>query len=306
MGSEVTKYHGYASRGGEVPAFHPNEIVIVGIDEEENEHNRYAFCPRVDEPIEEEFLASIRDDGVRDPVSVARDGNRVILLAGRRRVRAARLIWQEQAKAGMKVASRITVRVIIRKGQPADLFRINVEENAQRKDLTAPQRAQLMLHAMRMHGDDKAKVATLFRCSSRTVENTLAILDCSPKVQKAIAAGMPATVAREFAGMSRAEQEAKLDEMTEKGATRGESAKRALVAAKQGKPVGNPVGRMRSRQFTERWLAEIEESKIITTEFKIAKAILRFLMGDDGAIDGGLQQIAFDAMKDRRKKDAEE
>ena len=64
MGSNVNKIQGFASRG-ELTAFDPSEIVIVGLDVPLTAENWWAYCPRVDEPIEEEFLADVRANGVR-------------------------------------------------------------------------------------------------------------------------------------------------------------------------------------------------------------------------------------------------
>ena len=187
MSSDVKNIDGYRARGGEAPWIDPNKIVVVGLDVPASADNWFAHCPRIDEEIEEEFVQSVREDGVRKPVEVYRDGNRVALLAGRRRVRAARIVWKEQADKDVPVDSRIAVRVLMRSGDPSDLFKYNVRDNADRKDLNPIQRATMMANYQKHAGDDVDKTAGMFNVSPATVRNYLSLLNLTSCVQAAVA-----------------------------------------------------------------------------------------------------------------------
>lgn len=213
MGSDVKKIEGYRSRGGEIPWVDPFKILIAGIDIPATAENWFAHCPRIDEDIDDAFIQSVREDGVRKPVEVFRDGNRVVLLAGRRRVRAARIVWKEQEEQKTALDRRIAVRVLIRSGSPDELFKFNVRDNSDRKDLNPIQRATLMQSYQKYAGDDIDKTARMFGVSGPTVRSYLTLLDLAPSVQEAVARRtFSITNALRLSALPRAEQAAKLIE----------------------------------------------------------------------------------------------
>jgi ParB-like chromosome segregation protein Spo0J len=288
MGSSAMNIDGVTRRSDLLWA-KPHSILIPGFDKNEaiGDSNWFAFCPRVDRPIDDAFLASVRESGVREPIDAYRDGTRIGALAGRRRVRAARAVWDEQAKNGIAESQRITVPFVIRKGSPDELFLVNVEENAQRADLTPVDRAQLMQHMLN-RGASKITVGIAFGCTARTVDNAITVLECSPKVQRALSEGsLPVTSAVDFAKMPRGDQDSALSRMLDEGTTKGSAVKEHLRAARTGtspKGKGGNVVRMRSRAFIEKW-REIVASQTGRTA-TIAKQIADFLLGDDDAFEG--------------------
>lgn len=294
MGS-VTALDGVARRGGDVPWMDPYKIVIVGLDEPETASNWFAFCPRVKEALDEEFVNSVRQDGVRQPVDVYRDGNRAVLLAGRRRVRAARIVYEEQKAAGKPEAERITVRFIVRQGEPADLFRVNVSENADRENLSPVQRAKLMLQHQKYGGDEEA-IAKAFNCTTRTVRNTLAVLDLDPDGQAAVASGeIPARLAPKLAKMPREKQRKAREQMKLAGATKGAAAENALRAIEKGKPVVKDERRVRSRRRFDlgiEALLSIQSARDLSAGEKAAVRAtieaLEWAVGNDDALPKGI------------------
>jgi ParB/RepB/Spo0J family partition protein len=213
MGSNVKNIDGYRARGGETPWVDPHRIMITGIDVPATAENWFAYCPRLDEDVDDDFVLSVREDGVRKPVEVYRDGNRVVLLAGRRRVRAARIIWKEQADRGVTLDKRIAVRVLIRSGAPDELFKYNVRDNSDRKDLNPIQRATLMQSYQKYAGDDVDKTARMFGVSGPTVRSHLALLDLAAAVQQAVARReFSVSNALRLSSLPRAEQADKLAE----------------------------------------------------------------------------------------------
>jgi len=213
MGSDVKKIEGYRSRGGETPWVDPFKIRITGVDVPATAENWFAHCPRIDEDIDDGFVQSVREDGVRKPVEVFRDGNRVVLLAGRRRVRAARIVWKEQEEQKTALDKRIAVRVLIRSGSPDELFKFNVRDNSDRKDLNPIQRATLMQSYQKYAGDDVDKTARMFGVSGPTVRSHLALLSLAASVQDAVGRrDLSMSNALRLSDLPRAEQTAKLIE----------------------------------------------------------------------------------------------
>jgi hypothetical protein len=271
----VTNVEGVLRRGGDVPVIDPNEAVIIGHDEPYSDSYWFAFCPRADKPVNDAFVESIRaPNEVRDPVHVCRDGGRIILLAGRRRIKGARIVWAEQAKAGVPIAKRVVVRFIMHTGSPEQLFRVNRSENADRESLTLLERALLMAH-YKKQVDNLKLVAAEFQCTAQTVRNALALLECAPQVQREVEAGLPASIAVKLAKLPREKQVAALDEMIAAGATRGVAAERAVKAKAKGEEV-RPVRRMRARS----WLEQLRDRVLKDDEVR-ARDLLDYVLGDN-------------------------
>jgi len=199
MGSEIKNIAGFRSRGGEKPFIDPMQLGIVGlspsnpdyiegVDPPATDQNWFAHCPRVDEALEDEFVADIAENGVERPIDVYRDGLRLITLEGRRRVRAARRAWLEQKGEEEK---RIAVCVVIRSGSEEDLFAYNVgsDDPKLRKNRNPVQRAQMIAAYVKRCGEDLEKAGKLFRCSEATIRNNLRLLELAPGPLAEVAKG---------------------------------------------------------------------------------------------------------------------
>jgi ParB family chromosome partitioning protein len=222
----------------------------------------------------------------------------VLVLDGRRRLKAARIVWDEQAAAGLPEAKRIIVRFIMQTGTPAELFRVNRSSHDDRKDLTPAQRALLMAHFAK-HVDGIEAVAREFGCTVTTVKNSMALLECSERVQQAIAAGTIApTAAVRLARMPRAEQDAKLEQMIARGATRGAAAVEIMRDEDAPAPLAT---RLRPVGFFERWYDGLGTAA--AEQEKLARAVLGFVLGDDRALEEWPQLLegARAALKRRRR-----
>lgn len=264
MGSASTrKIEGFMALGGEVPHLNPHDIKIVGIDIKQTEENWFAFCPRAEEPLEPEWIDDIRRNGVRSPVDVWRNGDTATMLEGRRRVTAARIVWNEQEKKGVPVKDRIMVRVNVRKGDPLFLFGFNVgSEN--RKPRTLSQRAALMLQAQK-YGADNDRIAELFSCTTKTVQNTMKVFDLAASVVKLVDSGdFPLREAIKLADKPREEQTAIVAKMVETGSLKGAKASNSIAAAKNGHAdkIGTDTTRMRSKIFLEKWRDVLKKAKV--------------------------------------------
>jgi ParB family chromosome partitioning protein len=126
-----------------------------------------------------ELAVSIRQHGVLQPLIVSRlePGGGYLLIAGQRRLEAARL-------AGLS-----TVPVIIRQADERQHLELALVENLQREDLNPLEAAEGYRQLAEDFGLSHDQVATLVGKSRTAVSNTLRLLKLAPAVQEALRAG---------------------------------------------------------------------------------------------------------------------
>ncbi len=125
----------------------------------------------------EELAESIRQYGILQPLSVRRVGTRYELIAGERRLRAARL-------AGLTEIPCILMSMDDQESGTAALI-----ENLQRQDLDFMEEARGISLLMAQWEMSQEQVARVLGKSQSGVANKLRLLRHSPKVQEAIRAG---------------------------------------------------------------------------------------------------------------------
>ncbi len=137
------------------------------------------FQPRrhMDETSLEELAASIREHGVLQPVLVTETLDGYQLIAGERRVRAARLAGLERIPA------------VVRQLADQDQLEVALVENVQRSDLDPIDEATAYRHLIDEFGLTQERVAERVGKARATVANTLRLLELHPDVQAAIADG---------------------------------------------------------------------------------------------------------------------
>jgi ParB family chromosome partitioning protein len=134
---------------------------------------RRAFAPEA----LEELAESIRQHGILQPLTVRpRDGG-YQLIAGERRLQAAR-------KAGLA-----EVPVMVRDCTDAEMLELALVENLQREDLNPMEAAQSYQQLMDEFGFSQTEVAARVGKSRPTVANTLRLLGLPAPIQAAVAAG---------------------------------------------------------------------------------------------------------------------
>lgn len=236
----------------DVRVFNPNSLVLV----EDEKHALYD--PRIKMPLDESLVESIRALGVIEPVVVVPDGERMLVVAGRQRVRAARI-------------AKVDVPCVVRKGDDQALAETMISENEIRRNDPPSLRAKRMQH-LHNHGCSTERIARAFGCSAKAVRDTLQLLDCDARVRDAVDAGkLSVKNAARLAAKPRDEQRAVLAEMVAIGATKGKAAREAL----DGKGI-KPSQRMRSRREIENALSAAKE------DGRIAEAaLLGWVLGGD-------------------------
>lgn len=125
-----------------------------------------------------ELAASIAEHGVLQPVIVRMTpGGRYELIAGERRVRAAR------------VAGLPTVPAVVRDSTNNELLELALVENVQRADLNAIEEAQAYRDLIGQFGLTHEDVAQRVGKSRVAISNALRLLDLAPETRAAIADG---------------------------------------------------------------------------------------------------------------------
>jgi len=132
---------------------------------------------RFDDQATEELAASIRESGVLQPLLVSQDGDRYRLIAGERRLRAARL------------AGLTSVPVVVRQTTEEGAFLLALVENLQRQDLNPVEQARAFHRLVEEFGLTQDDVARRVGKQRSTVANALRLLKLSEPVLDAIESG---------------------------------------------------------------------------------------------------------------------
>jgi ParB family transcriptional regulator, chromosome partitioning protein len=137
--------------------------------------NPYQPRRHMDDSSLEELAASVREHGVLQPVLVTETLDGYQLVAGERRVRAARLAGLERIPA------------LVRQLADRDQLEVALVENVQRSDLDPIDEATAYRQLIDEFGLTQERVADRVGKARATVANTLRLLDLHPEVQAAIA-----------------------------------------------------------------------------------------------------------------------
>ena len=147
----------------------------------------------------QELAASIRENGMVQPILVRRAGGRYQIIAGERRFRAAQ-------KLGL-----LTVPVVVRDVADSHLLELALVENIQREDLSPLEEAQAFHRLQEEFHLTQEQVARKVGRDRSTVANTLRLLRLAKEVRDLLAAGrLDAGHARALLAVERAEDQAAL------------------------------------------------------------------------------------------------
>ena len=132
--------------------------------------------PRVDfaEARLAELAESIREHGIIQPLIVTRRGESFELIAGERRLQAAK-------RAGL-----LTVPVVVREAEDQDKFELAIIENIQRHDLNALEEARAYRRLIDEFHLTQEDVARKMGKSRSLIANTLRLLQLPVEVQRAL------------------------------------------------------------------------------------------------------------------------
>jgi ParB family chromosome partitioning protein len=149
------------------------------IDLDHLEANRQQPRRRFDDDGLEELARSIKETGILQPVLVTRDGDRYRILAGERRVRAAR------------VAGLTRVPVLVKEGlEDRDHLLVALIENVQRRDLTAMEEADAYWHLKDKFGMTQEEIAERVGKDRTTVANAMRLLKLPAEIRAQVEDGL--------------------------------------------------------------------------------------------------------------------
>jgi ParB family transcriptional regulator, chromosome partitioning protein len=120
------------------------------------------------------LVASVAEHGVLQPVLVMRADDGYVLIAGERRVRAARA-------AGLE-----TIPAVVRTANEQERLELALVENIQRSDLNAMEEARAFRRLMEEFGLTQEQVGRQVSRSRPAIANSVRLLDLAPEVQRAI------------------------------------------------------------------------------------------------------------------------
>ena len=160
-----------------IPQRHTNESAIVEVALARVAPNPYQPRRRMDDARLEELAVSIAEHGVLQPILVTETIDGYQLVAGERRLRAARLAGLERIPA------------LVRQLADQDQLEVALVENVQRADLDPIDEAAAYRQLVNEFGLTQDAVAERVGKSRAAIANTMRLLDLHPDVQAAIAEG---------------------------------------------------------------------------------------------------------------------
>ena len=126
----------------------------------------------------QELVDSIREQGILEPIVVAKTPAGYQIVAGERRWRAARVLGLTQ------------VPVVIKETTPQGMLEMSIVENVQREDLNPIERAQAYRRLIDEFGLGTNEVARKLGKSAPTISNTIRLLSLPDAIKDALVAGV--------------------------------------------------------------------------------------------------------------------
>lgn len=257
-------------------SFYPEKLTIV------TDPVHPLYDERINLPLDDAMVRNIQTFGVLEPIIVTRDTNtgEVLVIDGRQRVRHALEANRRLHSAGLPL---LLVPATTRKGDnAATLFGVMVATNELRQADPPLVRAAKMQRLKNL-GQDDAAVALAFGCTTKTVEATLCLLDCSKTVQKAVEGGLIGiSDVKYLSRLTPAQQAAKVEEIV-KGVVgkEGHARARAKREIVQGKP---QAPKTKTRAQIEAKLKEVSDcGPLDASERQGWRAALEWMLG--GAVE---------------------
>lgn len=252
------------------------------------------YDPREKLPVDEAMVLSIMSYGVVEPVVVAKDGQDVVVIDGRQRVKNAR-----EANRRLKAQGKELVRVpaLVKKAPEGTLFGVMVLTNEHRQDDPPLAKAEKLSRFLAM-GRSEAEAAVVFGMKEPEVKNLLKLLDCAKPVQKAVQDGvLSVSAAANLSSLPRTEQADKLEKLLKDAAGKPKGKKHGRVTVREAKKAtGKGDARPSPKEVRE--LFTFMAGRNLPGDAD-AVALLAWIC--DGKLDG----YAADAIADMRQAEAD-
>lgn len=126
----------------------------------------------------QELVDSIREQGILEPIVVAKTPAGYQIIAGERRWRASKILGLQK------------VPVVIKETTPQGMLEMSIVENVQREDLNPIERAQAYKRLIDEFGLGTNEVARKVGKSAPTISNTIRLLSLPDAIKDALVAGV--------------------------------------------------------------------------------------------------------------------
>jgi ParB family chromosome partitioning protein len=212
-----------------IPSAGPGQPTVRDLPIAELENNPFQPRKHFDEAALEELASTIREHGILTPVVARRVADGFQIIAGERRIRAARL------------AGLTRVPTIIKEANDAQALEMALVENLQREDLNPLEAAHAYQRLVEEFGLTQEELAGRLGRDRSSVANSLRLLRLPKKIQEDVAAGsITEGHARALLGLERpADQLKARDIVVKRGLT--VRATEALVRRLRGSDAKKPV-----------------------------------------------------------------
>lgn len=254
-----------AIEGGRLNAFavDPVDLVIIGLDTADGpEHPLYD--ERATMKLDESLVKNIMGYGIIETVVVVKDADgRVLVVAGRQRVRAAR-----EANIRLKAEGKaiVLVPVMTRRGELNALMGVMVSENEHRMEDRPIAKARKACRFVGM-GHSEAEAAIAFGVTIQTLHAWMRLLELDPALVKAVERGeVSASQALEQSGAGAEAQRMLAEEVKER------------TAPKKGRPRGSARP---GKAKIQKMLESIEPVKRLSREAKTLRWVLGTITDDE-------------------------
>lgn len=242
------------------------------------------YDPRVAMSLDENLVLNVMAYNVKQPVIVAKDGDDIVVVDGRQRVRAA-----VEANKRLKKEGKTTIKipVMLQRGDSKDLFGMTIFLNEQRQDDSPVAKAEKAKRYIEM-GASEDEAAVTFGVSVATIRAWMKLFDLAPKVREAVNSGaISAAAAAKLAPLKKSEQ---VEEM-EKLLSAGEkvTAKKATATVKKSRGevvIEKPSAKvLRSLANWTEFGDEMEKAMVSPDQF------LNWVLGDVSAEDTHMDRV---------------
>ena len=215
----------------------PDELTLV---EDENDP---LYDPRVKLPLDENLMKNMMVFGNLEPIIGRKVGEKVVVVDGRQRVKAARAANVLLAERGKEL---IRMKVCMYRGTSTDTFGVMISTNENRTDDGPLARAEKMNRYMSM-GRTEDEAAVAFGVNVQTINTWLKLLDLSVKLRRAVERGqVSASAAVTLSTLSPEDQDAALDELKSDGPPTAERARQMIGRKVGSKSAVRPIKEIRA------------------------------------------------------------
>ena len=226
----------------EVKMYDPNEVAIIGIDTDDGaSHWGYDEESNKASLIEADVRFTY-ENGIIQNVLGRRDGDKVVIVAGRGRTRQLREANKRRKADGLEVWY-LPVRIV--KGDARKMLVLKHGENSHRREQSPFVRAQQAYELAQQFPEDQA--ATIMGLGLHHFRDVLKLLDVGPAVKKAVIAGnLNPTAAIQLAALSEVDQATQLESIMASGGKPTVRDVKARVREANGKaPLETPATRVK-------------------------------------------------------------